>query len=79
MKMALLGVAGLSLDDAARVMERAVDNVVTCVSEIRDYQHNLCNSGRQYTQDRFLTLDRLQRLNEVEGFLLKAKELLRRL
>jgi len=77
-KFTLADFPNLTLDGIARVLEDAVGQIVTIVDEVKEHQHNMANSG-VHMKGYMLTADRLQVLNEVQGYMVKAKEVLRRL
>jgi hypothetical protein len=77
MAFTLLEVAGLTVDQVVSVLDKAVGNIISCVDEVKEQQHILANSG-MHMRDYLLTTDRLQTLNEVQGLMKAAKELLRR-
>lgn len=77
-KFSLADFPNLTLDGIARVLEEAVGQIVHIVDEVKEHQHNLANSGI-HMKGFLLTAERLQVLNEVQDYMKKAKESLRRL
>ena len=76
--MAVLDVAGLSFTDVVRALEKAADNIVTCIDEVLENQHMMANSGMT-SRDLLITQDRLIAIKDVQALMKEAKEKLRRI